>query len=254
MNRVTAGSGRRRLSRLVLAGAVLVAALSTAGMAAAHEGDHGDERGHAVACQNAGAAANNPHCRASQSSARPDQPGSEGHNTDGAEPAIVPEEHRNHDVDGDGDGVPNRVDNCPTVSNASQQNSDARPGEHDDRFGDACDDDNDDDNINDSRDNCPHTHNPDQADRNGYRDGRGAGDACETPEQDRLDEGAERAQQEAERRAADAAAGAERRLAEGQAEGERRAADAQAEAERQAAHVQGTAIRTANYVVGSAGL
>jgi len=46
--------------------------------------------------------------------------------------------------DTDGDGVPDPLDNCPSVPNASQTNSDA------DQLGDACD-------------NCPTTYNPGQA-------------------------------------------------------------------------------------------
>ena len=61
------------------------------------------------------------------------------------------------DTDGDGDGVPDSVDNCPTVPNPEQTNSDR------DRFGDACD-------------NCPYVPNNDQADR----DGDGVGDRCAT--------------------------------------------------------------------------
>lgn len=58
--------------------------------------------------------------------------------------------------DGDGDGVPDASDNCPTKPNPGQQDSDG------DGRGDVCD-------------NCPGTPNPDQADSNG----NGIGDACE---------------------------------------------------------------------------
>jgi glucose/arabinose dehydrogenase len=56
----------------------------------------------------------------------------------------------------DGDGVSTAVDNCPTVANASQQNSDSDP------FGDACD-------------NCPMVANAGQANA----DGDPFGDACD---------------------------------------------------------------------------
>ena len=61
------------------------------------------------------------------------------------------------DTDADGDGVPDVVDNCPSLPNPDQTNSDR------DRFGDACD-------------NCPYLPNNDQADR----DGDGVGDRCAT--------------------------------------------------------------------------
>lgn len=72
--------------------------------------------------------------------------------------------------DGDGDGVPDEVDNCPSVSNADQVNSDGAPD-----GGDACDDDDDNDGIPDNNpDNCRTIPNPDQTDSNGD----GCGDAC----------------------------------------------------------------------------
>ena len=49
--------------------------------------------------------------------------------------------------DGDDDGVPDSEDNCPTISNPSQVNSD------DDLLGDACDDDDDNDDIPDAYEN-----------------------------------------------------------------------------------------------------
>jgi hypothetical protein len=57
---------------------------------------------------------------------------------------------------GDTDGIPPSCDNCPTVNNADQLDSDG------DGVGDACD-------------NCPHTYNPDQFDG----DGDGVGSACD---------------------------------------------------------------------------
>jgi len=58
--------------------------------------------------------------------------------------------------DGDGDGVPDSVDNCVALANADQANSDS------DSLGNACD-------------NCPEVGNEDQADA----DSNGVGDACE---------------------------------------------------------------------------
>jgi hypothetical protein len=58
--------------------------------------------------------------------------------------------------DQDGDGVPDAVDNCPTVYNPDQRNWDGDP------FGDACD-------------HCPHL--ADAIDPDG--DGDGVGDACD---------------------------------------------------------------------------
>ncbi len=60
------------------------------------------------------------------------------------------------DTDGDQDGTPDCVDNCPETENSDQADGDG------DGVGSACD-------------NCPGTSNPDQADT----DGDGAGDACD---------------------------------------------------------------------------
>jgi len=81
--------------------------------------------------------------------------------------------------DGDGDGVPDLEDNCPSSANPGQQDADG------DNVGDACDPctDTDDDGYGNPEyadnvcpvDNCPAVTNPDQAD--GDRDG--LGDACD---------------------------------------------------------------------------
>jgi hypothetical protein len=70
--------------------------------------------------------------------------------------------------DVDGDGVRDEFDNCPTVPNGAQVNSDG------DTLGDACDDDDDNDGVPDATDNCRIVVNPDQTDS----DNDGFGDAC----------------------------------------------------------------------------
>jgi len=76
-------------------------------------------------------------------------------------------------VDTDGDGIPDVADDCPTVADPEQRDSDH------DGVGDACQGaplpDADGDGIPDRIDNCPTVFNPDQADR----DGDGVGDACD---------------------------------------------------------------------------
>ncbi|WP_421793825.1 thrombospondin type 3 repeat-containing protein [Hydrocarboniphaga effusa] len=78
-------------------------------------------------------------------------------------------------TDTDGDGIPNNVDNCPTVANPNQADSNG------DGVGDACTAapaDTDGDGIPNSSDNCPTVPNPDQADSNHD----GVGDACTSTE------------------------------------------------------------------------
>lgn len=71
--------------------------------------------------------------------------------------------------DTDGDGVPDSSDNCPTVANAGQLNTDG------DSQGDACDPDDDNDTVPDGSDNCPVNANPSQLNT----DGDSQGDACD---------------------------------------------------------------------------
>ncbi|MCU0657326.1 MAG: thrombospondin type 3 repeat-containing protein, partial [Polyangiaceae bacterium] len=74
------------------------------------------------------------------------------------------------DTDDDADGILDANDNCPTVKNASQTDTDK------DGKGNACDTDDDNDGILDTKDNCPTSKNADQKDT----DKDGKGDACDT--------------------------------------------------------------------------
>ena len=71
--------------------------------------------------------------------------------------------------DQDGDGVPDESDNCPTVWNQSQADTDG------DGLGNACDPDDDNDAVPDDSDNCQHVQNPGQENV----DGDYWGDACD---------------------------------------------------------------------------
>jgi MYXO-CTERM domain-containing protein len=73
-------------------------------------------------------------------------------------------------LDKDGDGVADGSDNCPTVSNASQTDTDK------DGKGNSCDTDDDNDGKLDTADNCPTTSNATQTDT----DKDGKGDSCDT--------------------------------------------------------------------------
>ncbi len=73
------------------------------------------------------------------------------------------------DIDDDNDSIRDQIDNCPLTANKDQNNTDL------DALGDACDEDDDNDGILDGVDNCPFEANADQADL----DRDGLGDVCD---------------------------------------------------------------------------
>ena len=79
------------------------------------------------------------------------------------------------DDDIDGDYIPNDQDNCPSVRNSDQYDTDG------DTLGNACDSDEDGDGIPNTRDNCDQS-NPTQTDR----DEDGVGDACQDDDGDTI--------------------------------------------------------------------
>lgn len=79
--------------------------------------------------------------------------------------------------DGDGDGVCDPQDNCPSIPNAAQQDLDA------DGLGDSCDPNDDGDGFADVSDLCPTVADPDQIDG----DGDGVGNACDVVVEDLSD-------------------------------------------------------------------
>lgn len=72
-------------------------------------------------------------------------------------------------ADGDFDGIADYRDNCPSIYNPDQQDTDG------DGEGDVCDGDDDNDGVLDVNDNCVIDSNPDQLDT----DGDGIGDVCD---------------------------------------------------------------------------
>jgi hypothetical protein len=79
-------------------------------------------------------------------------------------------------VDTDRDNIPDGCDNCPSIANTDQIDSDS------DGVGDVCKD-TDGDEILDAMDNCPEVSNPNQEDNYGSTD---VGDACEDTDGDEI--------------------------------------------------------------------
>lgn len=79
------------------------------------------------------------------------------------------EERPKANTDIDNDTILNSFDNCPSIANVNQLDSD------NDGIGNVCDDDDDDDGILDVDDNCPLIANPDQEDS----DNDGVGNSCD---------------------------------------------------------------------------
>jgi hypothetical protein len=91
--------------------------------------------------------------------------------------------------DADGDDVDDLSDNCPGLNNPVDPDTGDQPDADGDGLGDPCDFcddvpggevDSDGDDLGDECDNCPSDFNPFQEDVNGFEDGTGDGDACET--------------------------------------------------------------------------
>lgn len=79
-------------------------------------------------------------------------------------------------VDSDGDGHPDSFDNCPSLANRDQTDTDSTlPPPAPDGKGDACDPDDDGDGFLDASDNCPTTPQTNQSDL----DADGIGDLCD---------------------------------------------------------------------------
>jgi hypothetical protein len=91
------------------------------------------------------------------------------------------------DGDDDDDGIADEKDNCAKTKNEAQTDSD------EDGKGDACDDDDDNDGIADLDDNCPNFANGAQDDANGD----GTGDACEDQDHDGIIDAKDRCPEDA---------------------------------------------------------